>query len=96
MRLYGRFSPPRSYPLVVPYVTPALMVCLEADTPYTISVSGAAARLCLSTLCNAHGETCVIIFAQLSSRLPGGTCDVPLLERAAGKIHLLHLFSLKR
>lgn len=74
MKLYGRDSP-LSYPLVLPYVTPALMVCLEADTPCTPS---ALARRKLdftfTTLCNAHGETCVIIFTQLSSRLPVGTC----------------------
>lgn len=38
MRLYGRFLPPRSYPLVVPYVTSDLMVCLEVDIPCTINV----------------------------------------------------------
>jgi len=35
MRLYGRFPPPpESYPLVLPYVTPVLMACLEADISY--------------------------------------------------------------
>lgn len=88
MRLYGRFSPLHSYPLVVPYVTPTLMVCLEADTPYTINV---VPTLPFYFMQRARWDMCHYFRATIFL-VTNGTCDGPLLERAARIIHVAFVF----
>lgn len=90
MRLYGRFLPPRTYPLVVPYVTPALMVCLEVDTPYTINVRRDA-TLPFYFMQRARWDMCHYFRATIFL-VTNGTCDVPLLERAGRIIHVAFVF----
>lgn len=58
MRLYGRFPPPKSYPLVVLYVTPVLMVCLEADISYHTINRSRGATLAFYFMQRARRDMC--------------------------------------